>query len=136
FLGFVGGDADFRALYAGSTVASNAIDSRLQARVRVKAGPHTVGVAFLEKSAVLDTRLLRPFVRSSADTYDFTGLPHISALTIVGPFDPAGAGDTPSRRQIFICRPASRAEELPCARRILSRLASRGYRQPATADDV
>ena len=136
YLGFVGGDADFRALYAASTEASNSIDARLQVRVPVKAGPRTVGVAFLEKSAVLDTRLLRPFVRSSADTYDFTGLPHISALTIVGPFDPAGAGDTPSRRQIFICRPASRAEELPCARRILSRLASRAYRQPATADDV
>jgi hypothetical protein len=146
YLGFVGGDADFRALYAASTVASNTIDSRLQVRVPVKAGPHTVGVAFLEKSAVLDTRLLRPFVRSSADTYDFTGLPHISALTIVGPFDPAGAGDTPSRRQIFICRPASAkgfggagpvsADELPCARKILSRLARRGYRQPATADDV
>jgi Protein of unknown function (DUF1592)/Protein of unknown function (DUF1588)/Protein of unknown function (DUF1587)/Protein of unknown function (DUF1585)/Protein of unknown function (DUF1595) len=144
YLGFVGGDADFRALYAGSTVESNTIDSRLQVRVPVKAGPRTVGVAFLEKSAVLDTRLLRSFVRSSADTYDFTGLPHISALTIVGPFDPAGPGDTPSRRQIFICRPTSAkgfggpvsADELACARRILSRLASRAYRQPATADDV
>jgi hypothetical protein len=140
YLGFVGGDADFRALYAASTVASNAIDSRLQVRVPVKAGPRTVGVAFLDKAAVLDTRLLRPFVRSSADTYDFTGLPHISALTIVGPFDPTGAGETPSRRRIFVCGAGSAkgfgGDESPCARKILSRLASRAYRRPATAEDV
>jgi cytochrome c553 len=136
FLGIVGGDADFHALYEASTEASNAIDARLQVRVPVKAGPHLVGAAFLEKSAALDTRLLRPFVRSSADTYDFTGLPHISALTVVGPLHATGVGDTPSRRQIFTCRPAGPASELPCARRILTRLASRAYRRPATDDDL
>jgi hypothetical protein len=138
YLGMVGGDADFRALYQASTEASNAIDARLQVRVPVKAGPRMVGAAFLEKSLALDTRLLRPYLRSSADTYDFTGLPHISTLTVTGPFQGAGAGagDTPSRRKIFVCRPASQNDEPACARRILSRLASRAYRQPATAADL
>jgi hypothetical protein len=137
FLGLVGGDADFRALYEASTEASNAIDARLQVRVPVKAGPRTIGAAFLEKSLALDTRLLRPYVRSSADTYDFTGPPHISTFTVTGPFGAGAAvGETPSRRKIFLCRPGSPAEELPCARRILSRLAGRAYRQPASADDL
>ena len=137
FLGVVGGDADFRALYQASTEASNAIDARLQVRVPVKAGTRTVGAAFLEKSLALDTRLLRPYVRSSADTYDFTGQPHLSTLTVTGPFGASGAiSETPSRRRIFICRPAVAADEAPCARRILSRLADRAYRQPASADDL
>jgi hypothetical protein len=137
FLGLVGGDADFRALYEASTEASNAIDARLQVRVPVKAGPRMIGAAFLEKSLALDTRLLRPYVRSSADTYDFTGPPHISTFTVTGPFGAgAGVGETPSRRTIFICRPGSPAGELPCARRILSRLAGRAYRRPASADDL
>ena len=136
FLGIVGGDADFHALYDASTEASNAVDARLQVRVPLKAGPHLVGAAFIEKSAALDTRLLRPFVRSSADTYDFTGLPHISTLTVVGPMNATRAGDTPSRRQIFTCKPLAHADELPCARRILTRLASRAYRQPVTAEDL
>jgi hypothetical protein len=55
---------------------------------------------------------------------------------ISGPLRPSGAGDTPSRRRIFICRPASRAEELPCARRILTTLARRAYRQPPAEADV
>ena len=136
FLGIVGGDADFHALYEASTVSSNALDARLQVRVPVKAGPHTVSVTFIEKSQVLDTRLLHPFIRSSADTYDFTGLPHISMLTIVGPLHATGVSDTPSRQKIFSCRPSRPADELPCARRILTRLASLAYRQPATGEDL
>jgi hypothetical protein len=136
FLGSVGGDADFRALYQASTERSNAIDARLQVRLHVKAGPHRVGAAFLERSAALDTRLLHSFVRSSADTYDFTGLPHISTLTIVGPIDASGAGETPSRRKIFVCRPPRPQDELPCAQRILTNLATRAYRQPPTEEDL
>ncbi len=136
FLGIVGGDADFRALYQASTQASDRIDARLQAHVHVTAGPHDVGVAFLQKSDVLDTRLLRPFVRSSADTYDFTGLPHVSALTVVGPLKATGVSGTPSRRRIFVCHPSSAADELPCARRILTRLATRAYRGPVDAADL
>jgi mono/diheme cytochrome c family protein len=142
FLGLVGGDADFRAMYQASTETSNAIDARLQVKVPVKAGPHMVGAAFLEKSLALDTRLLRPYVRSSADTYDFTGLPHISTLTVTGPVAGADAAakrsvtETPSRRRIFTCHPAAAAEESACARRILSRLATQAYRQPAGAEEL
>lgn len=62
--------------------------------------------------------------------------PVLSTLTISGPFDTAGPGDTPSRRRIFVCEPASPKDEEPCARKILSTLARRGFRRPVTNADV
>src|SRR5690606_40170506 len=49
-------------------------------------------------------------------------VPRIPGFTVAGPFNVTGLGDTPSRRRIFVCRPKSAAEELPCARRILGTL--------------
>jgi hypothetical protein len=63
-------------------------------------------------------------------------VPKIPGFTVSGPFNPVSLGDTPSRRRIFICRPASADEELPCARRILRALASAAFRRPATEDDI
>jgi hypothetical protein len=72
--------------------------------------------------------------------YDFTqykgGKPAVASVTISGPYQAKGAGDTPSRGRIFVCTPGSAAEEEPCARRILSNLARRAYRRPVTDQDV
>ena len=62
--------------------------------------------------------------------------PAINSVTISGPYNVTGAGDSPSRRRIFVCKPASAGEELPCARRILSTLARRAYRRPSTEADL
>ena len=44
----------------------------------------------------------------------------VNSLGINGPLNPTGPGDTPSRRRIFICRPARRrSRKRPCARTIL-----------------
>ena len=60
----------------------------------------------------------------------------ISSLLIGGPYNGRVPEDSPSRRRIFTCRPASRAEETACATKILSTLARRAYRRPAPTDDV
>ena len=57
-------------------------------------------------------------------------------MTISGPFNATGGGDTPSRSRIFVCRPAGAADETPCAREIISTLARRAYRRPVTEADV
>src|SRR6185503_4032469 len=57
-------------------------------------------------------------------------------VSITGPFNPTGPGDTPSRRKVFVCRPAQAAEEEGCARRILSRLASRAFRHPVHENEA
>jgi hypothetical protein len=45
-----------------------------------------------------------------------------------------GRGDSPSRRKIFSCRPAQPADEEPCAREILARLATSAFRRPVAQD--
>jgi hypothetical protein len=134
FLGTIGGDAE--AGQTGTiTNKSDATDARLRVRVRVKAGPRLVTATFVRKIAE-STNRLRPFLRSNAGTYDSTGRPHVKALTITGPFNPTGPGDTPSRRRIFACRPSTSVAEEPCARRILTALARRAYRRPVSDEDV
>ena len=44
--------------------------------------------------------------------------PAISNVTISGPYNIKGPGDTPSRRRIFVCAPSSDAD-LACATKIL-----------------
>ena len=60
----------------------------------------------------------------------------VSKITIGGPYDVTGRGETPSRAKIFVCRPASAAGERPCARTILTKLARRAFRRPAKSSDV
>src|SRR5439155_19228864 len=71
---------------------------------KLKAGPHTIAVAGVQNSAQPPWKL-QPFTRSSIDTIDMTGRPHIDRFAISGPFNATGPGDTPSRRKIFTCRP-------------------------------
>src|SRR6185436_10138386 len=54
-----------------------------------------------------------------------------------GPYRIDGpAGDTPSRRAIFVCQPGAASDEHVCATTILSRIARLAYRRPVTAADV
>ena len=57
-------------------------------------------------------------------------------LSITGPYNILGPGDSASRRMIFVCHPASATEETPCARKILTSLVRRAYRRPATDADL
>jgi hypothetical protein len=134
FLGTVGGDTE-REATGSVTDRMDAIDARLQVRVPVKAGPRAVGATFVRKIGA-GTQRLRPFLRSSAGTYDSTGRPHIETLTVAGPFNPTGPGDTPSRSRIFSCRPVRPAEEEACARTIVSTLARRAFRRPVSNAEV
>jgi hypothetical protein len=60
----------------------------------------------------------------------------VESVTIAGPFNPKGPGDTASRRAVFICRPAAGSADRACARTIVSRLARRAYRRPVTEPDL
>ena len=96
----------------------------------LKAGPKLIGVAFVQRTDARDESTLRPRMRSRGTQ------PAINSVTISGPYNVTGPGDSPSRRRVFVCKPAAAAEELPCARRILSTLARRAYRRPANETDV
>ena len=132
----IGGPADLAALFEKPTDTGDEVERRMRTKVKVAAGPHDVTVAFVGNLAVKDAVRLQPFLRSSADNFDWAGFPHIQTVTITGPFAATGVGDTPSRRVIFTCRPKAPSEEAACGRQILSRLARRAYRRPPSAAEL
>ncbi|HTC88771.1 MAG TPA: DUF1587 domain-containing protein, partial [Bryobacteraceae bacterium] len=136
FVANVGGTSDTEALVKNPAEARMMIESRLQARIPVKAGPRTVAVTFRQKDAAEDDYILEPFLRTTLDPVNEAGLPHIDQVVIAGPFNATGPGDTPSRRKIFVCHPANSSEEVGCAKKILSSLARVAYRRPVTPDDM
>jgi hypothetical protein len=135
-LASLGGAEDLASLFQKPTDTGDAVDARLRVRVPVKAGPHVVTVAFLEDPDAVEPARLQPYIRSSVDNFDWSGSPHLQSLTIAGPFHPAGASDTPSRRRIFVCHPDAGTSDDACAREIVSTLARRAYRQPLTGPDL
>lgn len=120
---------------SASRVDRRAVDAAWDVRVPVKAGQRTVQVTFFDRSAVVDERLRRQFERPIHYS-DFRTQPFVGKVTIVGPYDAKGPGDTPSRRRIFVCHPASPADEPACARSALTALTRRAYRRPVIAQDV
>ncbi len=129
----------------------------LEARIPIKAGSHQIGATFLGENLVpemvgrgktrvslnsdavstskLDLRVdgarVKMFDVEHAGDY-----PQLSSLTIAGPYDVTGIGDTPSRRKIFICKATSPSQEEPCARKIIGNLGRFAYRRPFTEADM
>ncbi|MBV9401252.1 MAG: DUF1592 domain-containing protein [Bryobacterales bacterium] len=135
FIAPVGGEEDNKMSDANLGVAKDTLDARLKSRIRVKAGPHDVAVAFLRRNSSESDEPLQPFTRD-LDLQNMNGIPLIDHVQITGPFNATGSGDTPSRRAVFVCHPAKASDELPCARRIVSTLARRAYRRPVNDSDA
>ena len=105
----------------------------LEFRIRVKAGDRLVGVTFVERSRAPGEETLRPRMRSRGSQ------PALASVTISGPYEVQGSGDTPGRQRLFVCRPGSEAStsaEIACARRILQTLTRRAYRRQSIDADV
>jgi mono/diheme cytochrome c family protein len=112
-------------------------DAALEVRLPVKAGNRIVAAAFLSDLWMPDEVLQPRQVGFGRDTNElFDGMPALDSLTVTGPFNTAGPGDTPSRRKVFACRPNRSADEDACAREILTTLARRAYRGQATESDL
>ena len=115
----------------------NTGDAHLEARFPARAGQRTVGVSFVrrfsEPEGVLQPRN-RGYGRFVDERYDENAA--VEQVAIGGPYAVEGPGDTPSRREIFVCRPAAGDEEEACAGRILGRLARRAYRRPVDDKDI
>jgi mono/diheme cytochrome c family protein len=81
-------------------------------------------------------RLSVPSVATGPNVSQSFYLRDVMQISVAGPYDVTGAGDTASRRKIFICRPGKGIGEEACARKILTTLARHAYRRPVTAMDV
>ncbi len=135
FLADVGGEADNAMSDANFSAAADAIDERLRVRVPVEAGPHEVVVTFLRKNSAETHEPLELHTRDQ-DLQNMNGEPIVDYVSLSGPFDATGRGNTPSRERIFTCRPGTETEALPCAEEILATLARRAYRRPVSEADL
>jgi len=95
-------------------------------RLPVSAGPHTIGAALIDRQrgAGVDDSYSDFRVNGA-----FTPGGGVNTIVINGPFSPAGAGDTPSRKRIFVCQPTNANDELACARQIVGTIARRAFRR-------
>ena len=115
----------------------HAADEALEVRAPVTAGEHLVSASFVDspwEPEGITQPLQVDFGRGSDEQYD--GYAAVDALTIHGPYEPTGVSETATRRTIFTCRPKTPAEEAPCAKSIITRLAERAYRRPVGAIDI
>ncbi len=133
--GFAGDDSWEKYMQAGG-------DAGLEVRASVTAGPHIVGVSFVREMWEPEG-LPQPLQRGRVIANDQVYMDHanVGSVQIGGPYPGletrgSGLGETPSRRAVFVCHPASAAEEAGCAARILSRMARLAYRRPATNADT
>ena len=130
--GFAGDDSWEKYMQVGG-------DAGLELRTAVTAGPHVVGVSFVRE--LWEPELLpQPLQRGRVIANDqvYMDYANVGSVQIGGPYTghrAEGTGqraDTPSRRNIYICKEQDRG----CAARILSRMARLAYRRPSTDSDV
>lgn len=112
------------------------VDAGLVARFHAEAGPHELGVTFVRNGEPLLERMRQPYEAG----FNYHRHPRLSPavyqVTITGPFDPKGPGETPSRRRILIAKPEGHSQEEECAEKILAHLLRRAWRRPVSDDDV
>jgi len=138
------------------------VDTHLKVRFPTTAGPHQVGVTFIKNpSSLLENRRQPYLARFNMHRHPRLG-PAIYQVSINGPYNPTGPGDTPSRRKIFESDPGERSDGLrpgavgrnetrrigdrrsaneafsedARAEKILSSLVRRAYRRPVNATDL
>ncbi len=112
------------------------VDAHLKARFPVTAGPHRLGVTFLTNPSELLETKRQPY-QAHFNMHRHPRLtPALYQVSINGPYESNGPGDSPSRRRIFVGQPTQPGEEEGCAARILSTLLRRAYRRPVTTADL
>jgi hypothetical protein len=97
--------------------------SEEELRVELPEGDHVFRVGFVDDA----------FVKSlpAADTYDRKKNKFLDSLVFVGPF--ASTTEKESRKKVLSCDPASGRR---CVERIVTDLANRAYRRPATKREI
>jgi len=137
--GFAGDDTWEKYMQIGG-------DAGLEIRVPVEAGPRVVGVSFVRELWEPEG-LPQPLQRGRVITDDqvYMDYARVGSVQIGGPYQSARtANDTPSRRAIFVCQPASGPKgparviegERGCATKILANMARHAYRRPVTSADT
>ncbi|MBL8793740.1 MAG: DUF1592 domain-containing protein [Planctomycetia bacterium] len=108
------------------------IDANLKARIALTAGPHDLGVTFVQNAPLLLETKRQPYAARWNLHRHPRQSPAIFQVTVTGPYRATGHGTTPSRQRLFTSTPTKGADEDACAKQILSKLLRRAYRRPVT----
>lgn len=128
----LGGEEDLKALDQLQASADKEVQDRFRnIRLKVPAGPHRIGIAFIARSHAEGNEILEPL-----DSSGGSGMPNVTAVEVLGPARVTGISETPSRRRVFICKPASAAQETDCAHRIVAQFARRAFRRPVSEAEL
>jgi hypothetical protein len=129
----VGGENDYKDVDQNLDAGVYHINTRLRdIRFHATAGQHKVAVTFLRRSYAESDERVRPNTLDGGQQR----VNAVHAMQIKGPIKITGMSDTPSRKLIFICRPAAAADEAPCAQKIIANLAQHAFRRPVTDEDM
>lgn len=131
----IGGPKDHEEQGKSLTNMKPVIDDRMTGRVKVTAGPHDVGFTWRERPTERQD-VWQPALRDSQEIHMVGGEPKIRTATIEGPYNVTGVSSSPSRERVFICKPATAAEETACATKILTNLTRKAFRRAVTTADV
>ena len=123
----VGADEEIELTLNGERVSLIGRGGPRSVMLSIPAGPQSLGAAIIRKRIAQGVDDLHSVHAAS---------PGVQNLSIIGPLNPRGLGDTPSRRRIFVCTPRAPDEERSCAQEILRALASRAFRRPVEASDA
>ncbi len=118
-------------------------DEALTVRFPMTAGSHSVQVAFLKENFAWEgvvvpqpnyenyysARIREPYERAWHE-------PAIANITINGPYEVKGVGNTASREKVFTCTPKNRSQEESCAKEIIAERARLAYRRPVNDADI
>src|SRR5215510_14644430 len=107
----------------GAYYSDQDVDKNLKLPLPVKAGPHSIGASFILKTEALIETERQPYVAHFNMDRHPRVQPAVYSISVTGPFDATGAGDTPSRKKIFVCRPTKASDDEKCAKTIISTIA-------------
>ena len=129
----IGGGEDLRMLDQIQAPAVAEINGRFSdIRISVTSGLHKIGVAFVARSFAESDE----FLHNLGGNRGMSRIARARGLEVKGPVTSAGVINTPSRRKVMICEPATVNDELDCARRIFANLAKQAFRKPVNDEDL
>jgi hypothetical protein len=136
FSASVGGKTDHDAATENTPVPREEFNQRMTSpRIKVTAGLHDVGFTFVERPSQ-EQNMWQPVLRATQEAHNPSGMPRLRNAIIEGPYAVTGAGQSASRKRLFVCTPRSAAQDAPCAERILSTVARRAFRRPIVTGDL
>lgn len=116
--------------------ASDDGDKTLNTRVSVRAGTREIIATFIQSSGALPETEKQPNLAQFHSERHPRPQPALAAITVIGPFKPQGALDSPSRRRLFGDLQTERGQEPEQARLAIERFARRAFRRPVTPEEL